>query len=159
MATTIKFTKMQGTGNDYIYVNTLSSPLQDPIKAARKWSAYHTGIGADGLVLIGASEKADFSMRIFNADGSEAMMCGNASRCIGKYVYEKGLTDKAIQYIKAREMILEYIRDRGFINNELVRELCGFSQKQARIILQRMRKENLIELSEKGRYAKYIIKK
>ena len=52
MATTIKFTKMQGTGNDYIYVNTLSSPLQDPIKAARKWSAYHTGIGADGLVLI-----------------------------------------------------------------------------------------------------------
>lgn len=67
--------------------------------------------------------------------------------------------DKAIQYIKAREMILEYIRDRGFINNELVRELCGLSQKQARIILQRMRKENLIELSEKGRYAKYIIKK
>ena len=67
--------------------------------------------------------------------------------------------DKAIQYIKAREMTLEYIRDRGFINNELVRELCGFSQKQARIILQRMRKENLIELSEKGRYAKYIIKK
>lgn len=67
--------------------------------------------------------------------------------------------DKAIQYIKAREMILEYIRDRGFINNELVRELCGFSQKQARIILQRMRKENLIELSEKGKYAKYIIKK
>lgn len=67
--------------------------------------------------------------------------------------------DKAIQYIKAREMILEYIRDRGFINNELVRELCGFSQKQARIILQRVRKENLIELSEKGRYAKYIIKK
>lgn len=57
MATTIKFTKMQGTGNDYIYVNTLSSPLQDPIKAARKWSAYHTGIGADGLVLIGVSEK------------------------------------------------------------------------------------------------------
>ena len=86
MATTIKFTKMQGTGNDYIYVNTLSSPLQDPIKAARKWSTYHTGIGADGLVLIGASEKADFSMRIFNADGSEAMMCGNASRCICKYV-------------------------------------------------------------------------
>lgn len=96
MATTIKFTKMQGTGNDYIYVNTLSFPLQDPIKAARKWSAYHTGIGADGLVLIGASEKADFSMRIFNADGSEAMMCGNASRCIGKYVYEKGLTDKEV---------------------------------------------------------------
>ena len=96
MATTIKFTKMQGTGNDYIYVNTLSSPLQDPIKAARKWSAYHTGIGADGLVLIGASEKADFSMRIFNADGSEVMMCGNASRCIGKYVYDNKLTQKKV---------------------------------------------------------------
>ena len=90
----MRFTKMQGCGNDYIYVNTLSSPLQDPIKAARKWSAYHTGIGADGLVLIGASEKADFSMRIFNADGSEAMMCGNASRCIGKYLFEYGLTTK-----------------------------------------------------------------
>ena len=63
MATTIKFTKMQGTGNDYIYVNTLSSPLQDPIKAARKWSAYHTGIGADGLVLIGVSENAYIQCR------------------------------------------------------------------------------------------------
>ena len=82
MATTIKFTKMQGTGNDYIYVNTLSSPLQDPIKAARKWSAYHTGIGADGLVLIGASEKADFSMRIFNADGSEAIKSRRFTPCL-----------------------------------------------------------------------------
>lgn len=67
--------------------------------------------------------------------------------------------DKAIQYIKAREMILEYIRDRGFINNELVRELCGFSRKQAIIVLGRMRKENLIELPKRGRYAKYTLKK
>lgn len=94
MATTIKFTKMQGAGNDYIYVNTLTHPIEDPARTSIKWSAYHTGIGSDGLVLIGKSEKADFSMRIFNADGSEAMMCGNASRCIGKYVYDKGLTDK-----------------------------------------------------------------
>ncbi len=85
---------MHGTGNDYIYVNTSDYPIGDPANAAIRWSAYHTGIGSDGLVLIGRSEKADFSMRIFNADGSEAMMCGNASRCIGKYVYENHLTEK-----------------------------------------------------------------
>lgn len=94
MARAIQFTKMHGTGNDYIYVNTLRFPIARPEKAAIEWSAYHTGIGSDGLVLIGHSDKADFSMRIFNADGSEAMMCGNASRCIGKYLYEKGLTRK-----------------------------------------------------------------
>jgi len=92
----IKFTKMQGAGNDYIYVNTMQYPIQNPSKAAIRWSDRHNGIGSDGLVLIGASPvpEADFSMRIFNADGSEAMMCGNASRCIGKYLYERGLTTK-----------------------------------------------------------------
>lgn len=90
----IEFTKMQGAGNDYIYVNALKYPLPNPEELAVIWSRPHTGIGSDGLVLIGASDKADFSMRIFNADGSEARMCGNASRCIGKYVYEYGLTDK-----------------------------------------------------------------
>jgi diaminopimelate epimerase len=85
---------MHGAGNDYIYVNTFDYPIEDPARAAIAWSAYHTGIGSDGLVLIGPSSVADFSMRIFNADGSEAMMCGNASRCIGKYVYEKKLTQK-----------------------------------------------------------------
>ena len=96
MAKTIKFTKMHGAGNDYIYVDTLLYNIGDPAKAARLWSAPHTGIGSDGLVLIGRSAmpEADFTMRIFNADGSEAMMCGNASRCIGKYLYEKKLTDK-----------------------------------------------------------------
>ena len=94
MATTIKFTKMQGAGNDYIYVNTLRHPIADPVRTSIKWSSCHTGIGSDGLVLIGKSTKADFSMRIFNADGSEAMMCGNASRCIGKYVYDNKLTQK-----------------------------------------------------------------
>lgn len=96
MARAIQFTKMHGTGNDYIYVNTLRFPIARPEKAAIEWSAYHTGIGSDGLVLIGHSDKADFSMRIFNADGSEAMMCGNASRCIGKYLYEYGLTSKNV---------------------------------------------------------------
>lgn len=96
MAKTIKFTKMHGAGNDYIYVDTLLYNIGDPAEAARLWSAPHTGIGSDGLVLIGRSTmpEADFTMRIFNADGSEAMMCGNASRCIGKYLYEKKLTDK-----------------------------------------------------------------
>lgn len=90
----IKFTKMQGAGNDYIYVNTMECEIPSPETAAREWSRPHTGIGSDGLVLIGRSEKADFSMRIFNADGSEAMMCGNASRCVGKYLYENGLARK-----------------------------------------------------------------
>lgn len=96
MLKTIIFTKMHGAGNDYIYVNTLLYTISNPGAAAIKWSAPHTGIGSDGLVLIGKSPvpEADFSMRIFNADGSEAMMCGNASRCIGKYLYEKNLTSK-----------------------------------------------------------------
>ena len=94
MTNPIRFTKMHGAGNDYIYVNSMAYPLENPEELAIKLSALHTGIGSDGLVLIGSSEKADFSMHIFNADGSEAMMCGNASRCIGKYVYEGGLTHK-----------------------------------------------------------------
>lgn len=97
MVKSVKFTKMHGVGNDYIYVDTQKYAIPDPSKAAIAWSKYHTGIGSDGLVLIGKPDEgveADFSMRIFNADGSEAMMCGNASRCIGKYLYEKGLTSK-----------------------------------------------------------------
>ena len=90
----IHFTKMHGLGNDYIYVNTDQYPIEDPEAFSIQWSRPHTGIGSDGLVMISRSEVADFRMRIFNADGSEAMMCGNASRCIGKYVYEKGLTQK-----------------------------------------------------------------
>ena len=94
--TKIRFTKMHGAGNDYIYVDTTQYPIAHPSEAAIQWSDRHKGIGSDGLVLIGKSPvaEADFSMRIFNADGSEAMMCGNASRCIGKYLYERGLTTK-----------------------------------------------------------------
>ena len=96
MSQKILFTKMQGAGNDYIYVDTFRCPVEAPQQVAAALSDRHCGIGADGLVLIGPSPvpEADFSMRIFNADGSEALMCGNASRCIGKYVYERGLTDK-----------------------------------------------------------------
>jgi len=85
---------MHGLGNDYIYVDTESNAITEPSACSVEWSRYHTGIGSDGLVLIGKSNVADFSMRIFNADGSEARMCGNASRCIGKYVYDKHLTTK-----------------------------------------------------------------
>jgi diaminopimelate epimerase len=92
----IRFTKMHGCGNDYIYINMMEHEIADPQAAAIAWSDRHKGIGSDGLVLIDKSPvpEADFSMRIFNADGSEAMMCGNASRCIGKYLYERGFTDK-----------------------------------------------------------------
>lgn len=85
---------MHGAGNDYIYVNTLACPIENPETLSRLWSDRHKGIGGDGLVLIGPSTVGDFSMRIFNNDGSEAMMCGNASRCIGKYLHDNGLTDK-----------------------------------------------------------------
>lgn len=96
MPQTVHFSKMHGAGNDYIYVDTTLYNIPCPEDAARLWSDRHKGIGSDGLVLIGPARmpEADFTMRIFNADGSEAMMCGNASRCIGKYVYERGLTQK-----------------------------------------------------------------
>lgn len=92
----IPFTKMHGCGNDYIYVDVSRHPISNPAATAVVWSDRHKGIGSDGLVLIDRSPVpgTDFSMRIFNADGSEAMMCGNASRCIGKYLYERGLTNK-----------------------------------------------------------------
>lgn len=110
MTRLIGFTKMHGAGNDYIYVNTSLYPIDHPRDLAVKWSKPHKGIGSDGLVLIGKSDKADFSMRIYNSDGSEAMMCGNASRCIGKYVYEYGLT-------KAKRITLETLS--GIKNLEL----------------------------------------
>lgn len=87
---------MHGAGNDYIYVDTDRFPIENPERLAVEWSRFHTGIGSDGLILISRSEKADFRMRIFNSDGSEAMMCGNGSRCVGKFVYDKGLTDKTV---------------------------------------------------------------
>lgn len=92
----IKFTKMHGLGNDYIYINCLEGAPRDPAALAIEMSDRHKGVGADGIILIMDSNVADFKMRMFNADGSEGKMCGNASRCIGKYVYEQGLTDKQI---------------------------------------------------------------
>ena len=90
----MKFTKMHGLGNDYVYVDTFEQSVPDPAAMAIAVSRPHFGVGADGLVLIGPSTEADYAMRMFNADGSEGEMCGNAVRCIGKYVHDRGLTAK-----------------------------------------------------------------
>lgn len=90
----MKFTKMHGIGNDYVYVNCFEENIRNPSKLAIRVSDRHFGIGSDGLVLIMPSKKHDFRMRMFNPDGTEAEMCGNAIRCVGKYVYDNGMTDK-----------------------------------------------------------------
>ena len=101
----MKFTKMQGIGNDYIYVNCFEETVNDPERVSQIVSDRHFGIGGDGLVLIMPSDKADFRMRMFNADGSEGNMCGNATRCIGKFVYDNGLTDKTEITLETRSGI------------------------------------------------------
>jgi diaminopimelate epimerase len=92
----MKFIKMQGAGNDYIYVNCMEQTIENPSKVAKFVSDRHFGIGSDGLVLILPSKDSDFRMRMFNSDGSESEMCGNAIRCVGKFVYDNGLTDKKV---------------------------------------------------------------
>jgi len=92
----MRFTKMHGLGNDYIYVNAFEETIADPSALARKISDRHFGVGSDGLVLIAPSSVADFQMIMFNADGSQGEMCGNASRCVAKYVYDRGMTDKTV---------------------------------------------------------------
>ena len=90
----MKFTKMHGISNDYIYINGATETIDNLSEVAVKLSDRHTGIGSDGIVMILPSKICDFKMRMFNSDGSEAEMCGNASRCVGKYVFDKGLTKK-----------------------------------------------------------------
>lgn len=90
----MKFTKMQGLGNDYVYVNCLKEKVESPSEMARRVSDRHFGVGSDGLILICPSECADFEMKMYNADGSRGEMCGNGIRCVGKYVYDYGLTDQ-----------------------------------------------------------------
>ena len=105
----MKFTKLHGCGNGYIYVNLFEETLENPAEMAIKVSDHHFGIGSDGLITIGPSEIADFTMHIYNADGSEAEMCGNGVRCVGKYVYDHGLTDKTVVNVEtgAGIMVLE----------------------------------------------------
>lgn len=90
----MKFTKMQGAGNDYIYVNCFEQKINNPSEVSKYVSDRHFGIGGDGLILIKPSDCADFEMAMYNADGSQGEMCGNAIRCVGKYVYDRGMTDK-----------------------------------------------------------------
>ena len=90
----MKFTKMHGIGNDYVYVNCFEESVKNPAEVSKFVSDRHFGIGSDGLILISPSAKADFRMNIYNADGSQAEMCGNGIRCVAKYVYDYGLTDK-----------------------------------------------------------------
>ncbi len=90
----MKFTKMHGCGNDYVYINLFEEKVDDPAKLSTIVSDRHFGIGSDGVITIGPSDIADFRMRIYNADGSEAEMCGNGIRCVAKYVYDHKLTDK-----------------------------------------------------------------
>lgn len=101
----MKFTKMHGIGNDYVYVNCFEENIDNPEEVSIKISDRHFGIGSDGLVMIMPSDKADFRMRMFNADGSEGNMCGNATRCIGKYVYDNHLTDKTEITLETRSGI------------------------------------------------------
>lgn len=90
----MKFTKMQGCGNDYVYVNGFEEKIADEKSTAIKVSNRHFGIGSDGMIIINPSEIADFEMKMYNADGTRSEMCGNGVRCVGKYVYDFGLTDK-----------------------------------------------------------------
>ena len=90
----MRFTKMQGLGNDYVYVNCFKEKIADPSALAVKISDRHFGVGSDGLIMINPSDKADFEMEMYNADGSRGEMCGNGIRCVAKYVYDYGLTDK-----------------------------------------------------------------
>lgn len=114
--TPVPFSKMHGAGNDYVYIDATLYVPKDLPTLAREMSHRHFGIGSDGLVAIMTSKVADFRMRMFNADGSEAEMCGNASRCIGKYVYEKGLTDNHVVTLETlagiKTLHLEVVSDR-----------------------------------------------
>lgn len=98
----LNFTKMQGLGNDYVYIDATKENIENPSELSKYISDRHFGVGSDGLILICLSDKADFRMRMFNSDGSEAEMCGNGIRCVGKFVYDKKLTDKTLVTIETK---------------------------------------------------------
>ena len=124
---TLYFTKMEGLGNDYIYIDACRFQVADPAALAVRLSDRHFGIGGDGLILIGPSDKADFSMRIFNADGSEGLMCGNGARCVGKYVYDKHLifkTDIALETLSGIKMLHLNVGNDGLVESVSVDMGC-----------------------------------
>lgn len=125
MSKKIHFTKMHGAGNDYIYVYTPQYPIPNPAEASIQWSKPHFGIGSDGLILIGKSPvpEADFSMRIFNNDGSEALMCGNGVRCVAKFVHDHHLTTKttiAIDTLSGIKVITLHLDSDGIARSATV---------------------------------------
>lgn len=111
----LNFTKMEGLGNDYVYVNCFKERVENPSELAVRVSDRHFGIGSDGLILIKPSDKADFTMDMYNADGSRSEMCGNGIRCVGKYVYDYGLTDKT-------DISIETLAGIKYLNLKVVRE-------------------------------------
>lgn len=119
----MKFTKMHGAGNDYVYINGFCEQIDNVGDLAVSLSDRHKGIGSDGVVIIAPSEKYDFKMQMLNADGSEAEMCGNASRCIGKYVYDKGLTDKTeitLETLAGVKVLKLFLGKDGLVNRVTV---------------------------------------
>ncbi len=141
----INFSKMEGTGNDYIYINCLNNPIMNPSELARYLSDRHYGIGGDGIVLILPSSRADFRMRIFNNDGSEAEMCGNASRCIGRYLFDKGLTEKKIISLQTKSgiRIITLKIDNGIIYSVMV-EMGRAYWPSGRGVIDRLQIENVV---------------
>ncbi|MEG1742885.1 MAG: diaminopimelate epimerase, partial [Clostridia bacterium] len=115
----MKFTKMQAYGNDYVYIETLTQTVENPSALARFVSKQHFGIGSDGMILICQSQIADFRMRVFNPDGSEAEMCGNATRSVGKFVYSKGFTNKTeitLETIGGIKLITLFVKNGNVVN-------------------------------------------
>lgn len=144
-----EFTKMHGAGNDYIYVNCFKEKLTDINATAKKVSDRHFGIGSDGLVLICPSDKADFRMDMYNSDGTQAEMCGNATRCVGKYVHDKGLTDKTeitLETLAGIKVLKLNLNDRGEVETvevnmgspELVPKNIPIDSELERFIQQRV---------------------
>lgn len=117
----MEFTKMHGIGNDYVYINCLKEAVEHPGALAKRVSDRHKGIGSDGLVLIMPSDKADFRMRMFNPDGSESQMCGNAARCVGKYVFDNGLTAKTTVALETKAGIKQL---QLFPENGKIKTVC-----------------------------------
>jgi len=141
----MKFTKMHGTGNDYIYVNGFEENIENPVEFSIKYSDRHKGIGSDGLVIIMPSATCDFRMRMFNADGSESEMCGNASRCIGKYVYDKGMTKKTsltLETLAGIKVLELFINDENKVDKVTVD--MGEPILQAELIPTTIQKTNVI---------------
>ena len=150
----MRFTKMEGLGNDYIYLNGMEGLPEDLPALARRMSDRHFGVGSDGLICICPSDRADFKMRMFNADGSEGEMCGNGIRCLGKYVYDKGLTKRKELTIETGGGLrtLELLTEDGLVQavrvdmgRPQVGELLEVSEGRARALLEGLERRGMLQ--------------